>query len=457
MYNKLILLLFILSLLSLNSIAQEDRILVDRIVAIVGDKIILHSDIELQYQQLLLEGELPEEFRCVILDQALAQKMLHQQAVIDSVMVGEDDIEGELNRRIRYFVSMIGSEEKLEEYYGKSIIQIKDEFRKDIEEQLLSQKMRAKILENVKVTPAEVKAFYNSIPTDSLPFFNEEFEVGEIVIIPEINQEVKEYARESLEGIRERVINGEDFCTLARLYSEDPGSAENCGSLGFIKRGEMVPEFEAAAFRLANEEISQVIESKFGFHIIQMLEKKGEKINVRHILLRPRVTSYDLMNAKAKADSIRTLIVEGGMKFSEAAFKFSEDEDSKNQGGMMTNQQTGTTFFETDQLDKSVYFAIENINPGDISTPQPFQTLDGTQAYRILLLKSVTEAHVANLKEDYSRIKSAATQQKEEREFDNWLREKSSETYVFIDDSYHRCPLMKNWIKKEAVIEKTYD
>jgi len=446
-----------LLLAPLEAHSQDDRILVDQVAGIVGDKIILHSDIELQYQQMRMEGEVPEDFKCLVLDQMLAQKLMVEQAALDSLTVGEDEIESELDRRIRYFVSMIGSEEKLEEYYGKSIIRIKDEFRKDIEEQLLSNKMRSKIMENVKVTPAEVKNFYNSIPKDSLPYFNAEVEVGQIVINPIVSAELKEYARKSLEDIRQRIVNGEDFCTLATLYSEDPGSAEQCGDLGFIKRGEMVTEFEGAAFRLAENEISPVVETKFGFHIIQMLEKKGEKIHVRHILVRPKTTSFDLVKSKEKLDSIKTLIRDKKMSFSEAASKFSEDAATKNQGGMLVNQQTGNNYFEIDQLDKSIYFAIDKLMPGDISEPQLFQTQEGTQAYRLVYLKSESSAHAANLKDDYSRIKAAAAQQKEEAEFQNWIAKKAKDIYVYVDESYASCPLLDKWKKKDNVIEKTYD
>jgi len=445
-------------LLSLPAPAQDDRTLVDGIEGIVGDKIILHSDIELQYQQMKLEGtDVPGDFKCAILDQMLSQKILLEQAELDSLVVSEDEIEGELDRRIRYFVSMIGSEEKLEDYYGKSIIRIKDEFKKDISEQLLSQKMRNKILEKVKVTPADVKNFFNTIPKDSLPYFNAEMEVGQIVIYPSVSQELKDYSRNSLEDIRKRILAGEDFCILAQLYSEDPGSAGKCGDLGFIRRGEMVTEFEGAAFRLDENQISEVTETKFGFHIIQMLEKKGEKIHVRHILLRPKTTSYDLLQAKQKLDSIRTLIVNGILKFEEAAGKFSEDEATKNMGGMLVNPQTGNTFFEADQLDKSIYFSIEKLSAGQISQPELFQTPDGMQAYRILYLKSETTPHAANLRDDYAKIKSAAAAKKEELAFQHWLEGKIRNFYIYVAESYRDCDLMKKWMKGGKVVEKKYE
>ena len=432
--------------------------LVDRIEGIVGNSIVLHSDIELQFQQMKLEGaDVPDDFKCAILDQMLSQKMLLEQATLDSLTVSEEEVESELDRRIRYFVSMIGSESKLEEYYGKSILRIKDEFRKDIREQLLSQKMRTNILGKVKVTPADVKAFFNAIPKDSLPYFNAEVEVGQLVINPTVSRELKDYTRSALAAIRERVLKGEDFCILAQLYSEDPGSAEQCGDLGFIKRGEMVTEFEGAAFRLAENEVSPVFESKFGFHIVQMLNKKGDRIHVRHILMRSKTTSGDLLQAKAMIDSIRTLIVEKEMSFEEAAIKFSEDEATKNVGGMLTNSNTGNTFFEIDELDKSIYFAIENLDAGQVSKPELFQTPDRMQAYRILYLKSEAPAHEANLKDDYSKIKAAAANQKDEKEFSRWLNDKIKNTYIYVEESYHDCVLMKKWLKATNVVQKTYE
>ncbi len=440
-----------------SSFAQEQRILVDGVAGIVGDNVILHSDVELQYQQALLErAELPEEFKCALFDQMLSQKLLIVQAAIDSIVVSEEEIEDELNKRVRYFVSMIGSEERLEDYYGKSIIQIKDEFKRDIEEQLLANRMRQEVLSNVKVTPSEVREFFNSIPEDSLPYFNAEVEVGQIVINPSVSPELKEYARQTLEGIRKRVEDGEDFCLMVQLYSEDPGSANDCGNLGFIRRGEMVPEFEGAAFRLEVNEVSDIVETQFGFHIIQCLEKKGDRVKARHILVRPKTTSADLANAKTRLDSIRALIITGQMTFGEAAGKFSEDEGSKNQGGMLVNPATGNTYFEIDQLEKEDYFAIEKLSPGEVSEPQLFQTPQGLQSYRIMFLKSETAAHKASLKEDYSRIKAAATQQKEEEMLNKWMEDKAGEAYVFISDDYNGCSLIKKWTGKDDVIEKTY-
>ena len=442
---------------SLLTFAQDQRILVDKVVGIVGDKIILYSDLELQYQQYSLEGEVPENFRCTLLDQMFSQKMLLEQALVDSIVVSEDEIESELSRRIRYFVSMIGSEEKLEDYYGKSIIEIRDEFRTDIEEQLLSQRMSGSILEGIKVTPYEVKEFYNDIPEDSLPFFNAEVEVGHIVVFPEIDKAQRQLAIEKLEGIRQRVVDGEDFYSLALIYSEDPGSVDQGGDLGYVKRGEMVPEFEAAAFQLEKEEVSPIVKTQFGYHIVQLLDKKGEKARIRHILIKPQVTSFDLKKASAKLDSIKGLLEDKFLAFGEVANLFSEDEGSKHQGGMIANPSTGSNYFEIDQLDKSTYFAIDEMIPGSYSEPTFYQAPDGRQGYRIVYLKSETEAHKANLQEDYARIKAAAAGKKEEKAMLDWLKERIPETYIHIDDSYLECANMHLWFESQKIAQRTYE
>lgn len=452
------LVLFISFLSCLCAFAQEERILVDKLVGIVGDKVILLSDIELQYQQVELEQEVPVNFRCQLLEQMLSQKMMLQQAFRDSIVVSEDEIEGELNRRISYFISMIGSEEKLEEYYEKSIIEIKNEFRRDIEEQLLSGKMQQGIFGNVRVSPSEVKAFFNSIPKDSLPFFNAEVEVGQIVVFPKVDETQRELALNKLEEIRKRILQGEDFYTLALIYSEDPGSVDKGGDLGFVKRGELVTEFEAAAYGLKEGEVSEIVETKFGFHIIELIEKRGNRIRVRHILIKPKTTSYDLSKARETVDSIRNLILADKYSFAKGVELFSEDESTKNTGGMIINPQSGAPQWEISQLEKSVYFAIDDMMPGDISQPVLFQTKDGQQAYRIILLKSESEAHVANLKDDYNKIKAAALAKKEEEYMLEWLNEKIQETYVYVDDSYLDCLNLQRWFKSaDVTIEKTYE
>lgn len=430
-------------------LSANDTLMVDKVIGVVGDNIILLSDLELQYEQIAVENPgVPVEFKCEILNQMLTQKLFLQQAKLDSVNISDDEIEAELNRRIRYFTSMIGSVEKLEEYYGKSILAIKDEFRKDIADQLLAQRMQGNIFANVKVNPAEVKKFFESIPKDSIPYYNAEVEIGQIVKKPEVAIEQKQLAIEKIEGILARARKGENFATLATIYSEDPGSASRGGDLGFVGRGELVTEFEGAAFRLQPDEISDIVKTKFGYHIIKMHEQKGERIRISHILIKPKTSTFDLQDAIHFLDSIRTLIVENKITFEKAVDKFSEDEESKQQGGLLINQQTGNTSFEISQLDKSVYFAIDKLQVGEISSPQLFTNAEGEQAVRILMLRSETPAHTANLQDDYYKIKAIALQEKQQRELMKWIETKMESTYVKVSNEYRECPNLDVWFKK---------
>ena len=440
-------------------IANSQPVLVDHIVAIVGNKIVLRSDIEIQYQQLVAQGQkLPETIRCEILDQMLLQKMLLTQAIVDSIVVGEEEVEGELDRRIRYFIGLIGSKEKMEDYYKKSLIEIKDDFRGDIKQLMLAERMRSQIIKDMKISPSEVKKFFSEIPKDSLPYFDAQVEIGEIVINPKVNQQQKVHAKEKIEKLRERIMAGESFSTLALIYSEDAGTAPNDGELGFFNRGEMVPEFEAAAFKLKKEdEVSEVIQTSFGYHILQLIERRGEKINVRHILLKPQITSLDLRRAEKRLDSIRRIIVEDGLSFQQAALKFSDDEDTRNNGGMMVNPQSGTTAFEIDQLEKSVFMVIDTMKPGNISAPVLVINPDGSQTYRALYFKSQTKPHKANLRDDYNRIKSVALAEKQQRKMEEWLNNKREKTYIFIDDSFRSCEISNNWISNNSITGRKND
>lgn len=451
------LLLFLLLVASTNIFAQNDKKLIDKILAIVGDGIILLSDVELQYQQIKLENEnVTEDMKCNLLEDLMTQKMYLQQAKLDSLVISEDEVENELNKRIQYFISMIGSQERLEEYYGKSITSIKDEFRKDIRDQLLSRRMRDKIFEGVKVTPSEVKTFFNKIHKDSLPYFNAEVEIGQIVFKPKVSPMQRQLAIDKIEGLKERIEKGEDFGMLALIYSEDPGSAQNNGDLGFVSRGEMVKEFEAAAFRLEPGEVSDIVETKFGYHLIKMTEMKGQRARLSHILVSPKITSFDLKDTRKRADSVKTLLDEGKIGFQEAVKLYSEDEGTKHSGGMLVNQNTGSNSFEISQLDKSVYFGIDKLKPGEFSKPMLFQDeRSQEQAYRVLYLKSQTEPHEANLKDDYDRIKKAALQQKEDQVLRKWLSMRIKETYIRVDNFYN-CENIKKW-EKPDVITKSYE
>ncbi|CAN5376793.1 peptidylprolyl isomerase [soil metagenome] len=434
-----------------------DTILVDKVISVVGDNVILLSDIELQFEQLRLEQDLPASAKCELLDGILTNKLFHEAALQDSIVVSEDEVESELDRRISYFISMLGGQEQLEQYYGKSTLEIKNEFREDIKEQLLSQRMQSKIYANVKVGPADVKRFFEYIPKDSLPYFNAEVEVGQILMTPKSSEFSKELARKKAYDILNQLENGEDFCYLVSRYSSDPGNTDKCGDLGIVGRGEFVTEFEAAAFALNTGEHSDVVETKFGFHIIQMVEKKGNRIHVRHILITASILSSDHDIVKIKMDLIRDSLVKGTLTFPVAVSRYSEDDESKHQGGMLTNPVTGTTYFEVGQLDKNTYFALEGLKPGEFSQVLATQQPNGQPAYRIVLLKSETQPHVASLKEDYYKIQAATLKKKQDEALDLWLLDRIKETYIWVSPDYTNCFSIKKWYKNENTIETSYE
>ena len=424
---------------------------VDKIVGVVNDKIILLSDIEAQYLQYAQEygANIPENLRCDLLDQAMTQKLMLAQSILDSVVIEEGDVDNELDKRVRYFSNMTGGIDKLEEYYGKSIVEIKDEFRNEIRDQMLASKEQQNIIADTKVNPSDVKVFFNKIPTDSLPYYDAELQVGEIIFKPQIVPENKQFALDKINELRVRAAKGEDFATLASLYSEDPGSQDKGGELGFVNRGELDPNFEGAAFALKTPgDISPVVESTYGYHIIQLIERRGERINVRHILITPKTTSIDLTKAAGRADSVYQKLISGKISFLNAVDKFSEDDDSKNNGGMLVNSASGNTFFTMPDLgekDKTLVFTIDSLKAGQFSKPELFRNADGKMMYRIVYLKSESVAHKGNMKDDYDKFQAAALSQKQADIFSKWIEEKISRSYIFIDPQYENCASMEKW------------
>jgi peptidyl-prolyl cis-trans isomerase SurA len=424
---------------------------VDQVVAVVGSKPILLSDIENQFYQLKSQGyESPGDAKCEILEDLMYQKLLLNQADLDSVEVSAKEVESTLDSRFRYFISEIGSEEKLEEYFGKSIIEMKEDFRENIKEQLLTQRMQEKITGDIKITPSEVRTYFQKIHPDSLPYFNTEIELQQIVLKPKVSLEEKTKVREKINELRERIINGDKFSTLAVLYSEDPGSSKKGGELGFLSRGELVPEFAAVAFNLKETEVSKIVETEFGFHIIQLIERKGDMANVRHILLTPKPTIEEVMIIEKRLDSIAKEIRNGNLTFENAVLKYSEDEQSKNNNGVIINNYTGNTKFETNQIDAPTSYAIRDLNVGDIS--KVFQSSDerGKLSFKFVKLKSKSLPHKANLADDYQRIQEIALEQKKQKTISNWIANQQNNTYIKIDESFGNCKFDRiNWSKNK--------
>lgn len=438
--------LFAMMLLFSNRISAQE-IVVDRIIAVVGKNMILESDVEAQYLQMKMQGEIEgsaSETKCMILQKMLRDDLLLNQAELDSVEVSEGDVDRNLDQRLRYFISQFGSQEKLEEYYGKSIIEIKEEFREMVKNYMLTEQVESNITKNVFVTPNEVKAFYNTIPIDSIPLVSARVEMTQLIKIPPVSMEQKVMIKEKLRDLRRRVLAGENFATLAILYSEDPGSAAKGGEIGFFGRGELYPEYEAAAFKLKEGEISDIVESKAGFHIIQLIERKGDYINTRHILLQSKPSPEDLEKARIELDSILVQIRNGEITFDAAVLKYSDDPGKVN-GGYIINDYDGTTWFEMDQLEPQVSFVINKLEVGEISTPVPTQTSEGQEAYRLIKLKSRTEPHRANLVDDYSMITDWALSQKKEQKIIEWVNKNVDNAYIMIIDDYKTCDFDYNW------------
>lgn len=440
--------LVFLVLCSYFSISQE---VIDQVVAVVGNEIILKSDVENQYIQIMSQGYNPDEsdLKCDVLEELMFQKLLYLQAIADSIVVTDKEVDTELDRRLGVFVNQLGSEKKLEEFYGKSISEIRSDFRGIIKEQLLTQKVQTSLTADVKVTPSEVKAFFEAIPVDSLPMVEAYYELSEIVISPVIGKEEKDATIAKLNGIRDRIIAGESFATMAILYSEDPGSATNGGELGFVSRTDLVPEFASVAFNLTStDEVSRVVETEYGFHIIQLIEKKGNMMNFRHILINPIVSIEQVQIAENKALEVYNLIITDSITFDEAVKTYS-DGDSKFNNGKVMNPYYGNSKLSDDFIDPYTRKAISGFKSGDFSKPFLAATSKGTKVMKIVRLDTKVDNHVANLKDDYQEIQQFALQKESQRVTEKWINTKLESTYIKIDPSYSNCDFkFGNWYKK---------
>lgn len=432
-----------------NVQAQKKNI--DKVVAVLGNNIILLSDLNQQYTQYLSSGNPDDEkVKCYILQQMLAQKLLKQQAEIDSVLVDESQVDEEVERRMRYQIQKAGGQERLEQFLNRSVLQYKDEIRPDIKEQLVSNKMQQKITQDVNITPIEVKRYFDSYQKDSLPDIPTEFEVGEIVLHPKLTKAEKQKFYDKIDALRLRVKSGEDFGFLAKTYSEDGGSAPDGGDLGFFDRTRMVKEFTAWAFKLKPGEMSPVFESEHGYHILQVIERRGEQVQARHILIRPENTPASLDRTKLKADTIYKNIIEKKLPFSTAASLYSDNKESQYNGGMLLyadNVTARTTFIPADKLDPKVFVVVDTMKVGGISQPVAFSDPDGKQGYKILYLKSKIPPHKGNLEQDYAKFKEKAQQAKVDRMLSEWFEKRRENTYIRIDEDYDNCDELKIWVK----------
>ncbi len=445
LFSKHLLAVFFLMMIGINaSLAQADKgQVVDKIIAKIDNYIVLKSDLENAYYEYLSSGQPSQaDLKCRILESLITNKLMVAKAEIDSVIVSDAEVDGNLERKLQYFISQIGSEERIEQYYGKTMEQFREELREREKEQLIIQKMQSEISQDVSVTPAEVKKFFNAIPRDSLPFFSKEVSVGQIVLLPTVNESAKDKSKQTLLSLRQRILDGEDFTALAKKFSDEPAAATQGGDLGYQPRGVMDPKFEAAALGLKPGEISMPFESSFGIHIVQLLDRRGNLYHSRHIILIPKTTTEDIERTKHKLDSIKTLIQNDSIGFELAASEYSEDKTTAASGGYFLDQY-GSNSVSVKELDPTVYFTIDTMKIGSISKPMVFKQSDGKEAVRIFYFKDSKRPHQANLKDDYQKLYNAKLNQKRNLIVSSWFDKAKSDVFINIDDEYNSCNILK--------------
>jgi peptidyl-prolyl cis-trans isomerase SurA len=441
MKHRLIIILFLICNLAIKS--QES---IDKIIAIVGEKQILYSEIQSQKLQLLQQGiNQKEDIDCYLLDEFMLQQLLIHQAEIDSIEVTEDMVKGELDQRIQYFSSQIGGTEALEEYYGKSIQEIKEEFFVQIENKMKAQKMQQEITGNISISPKEVKDYFKSIPNDSIPSINSKVKLSQLAINPIISYSQKSKTKEKLNNIRNRIISKEiSFNVAAEFYSNDPGSKSNGGNFGWVDRGDFVPEFDAIAFNIPLNTVSEVFESPFGYHILIVEKRRGEQYYGAHILLKNEKSEKQLSEIRNKLKEITTEVEKGDISWVKAINKYSTDEN-KNTNGIIYNEAAGDMFWDMQNIDKTLFVAIKNIKVGELSIPQYFEDTKGNVGYRVIKLENQTSPHIANLNDDYQFIQKYALNQKQVTEMDNWISTTAKTTFIKIDPLFYECKIKSKW------------
>jgi len=434
--------------------SQAKKIVADKIAAVVGDRIIMYSDIKNTIADYARQGaEIPENAECLILDQAVLSKVLMQQAEKDSLPVTDEEVEADLELRVREFIRVYGTKEAVEELAGKTIYQIKEDARESIREKKLAEAMQRKIVENIKITPAEAKVFFDRIPKDSLPFYESELEVGQIVVYPQASRDLEKYVIDELNRYKQQVeAKTASFEQLAKLHSEDPGS-KNRGGQYEINRSDKSwdPSFMAAAFRLKDGEVSPVVKTKFGYHIIQMIQRNGDEANIRHILRTPPITDEETNAAIAKLDSVRSRVIAGTLSFNQAALKYTQDEQAKFAGPFFMGRD-GSTYVTIDELDKDVVTMLGKLKIGEISQPTPYTDEQrAKKGVRIVYLKSRSEPHRMNMKDDYNKIAQLALEEKKAKAMDKWLSTHLPTYYIMVGDDFSAsCPNVQKYVSKKA-------
>lgn len=450
MIRKLIGLFILAGCVVSGKIQAQDKV-VDQITAVVGKNIILKSDIEGMYLQQQAQGITSEgDAKCEILENLLVEKLLLAEAELDTtITVSDSQLNQSMEQRIQYFISHLGSEKEVEAYFKKSIVELKSDMQEVIKNQQMTQQMQGKIVDKVTITPAEVRMHFKNLPESEIPQIAEQVEYAQITVQPEVPIEEEDRIKSTLRELKRRIESGESgFAPLAVMYSED-GSAKNGGELDYMGRGNLDPAYAAAAFNLKGDKISNVVKSEFGYHIIQVMDRKGELIKTRHILMMPKPSDKSLTKSYQRVDSIANFIRDGKFKFEEAAQHFSYDKDSRNNGGVVINPESGDSKWKLNELDPDVSKVVANMKVGEIS--KPFKTIDQKNqqvVYKIVKLVNKHDAHPANLRDDYVELSNIYMAKKKEQTLDKWIRDKQSGTYVHIDDSYLNCNFKyKGWIK----------
>lgn len=450
MKNRLLVIGYGLLAMGMMAMAQDN--IIDEVVWIVGDEAILRSEVEDERLRAQYEGTpIAGDPYCSIPEQLAIQKLFLHQAELDSIEVSESTVSAQVDMRMNYYISQIGSKEKMEEYFRKTSSEIREEMMTSVRNQMIIQQMQSKLTEKIDPTPAEVRRFYNTLSADSIPMVPAQVEVQVLSIEPAVPLEETERIKARLREFTDRVHAGTaDFSMLARLYSEDTESAKRGGELGFVGKGQLVSEFADVAFNMNDpKRVSRIVQTEYGYHIIQLIEKKGERVNCRHILLRPRVSIDDKMKSIAKLDSIRVLVVDSGVPFEAAVAKFSEDKNTVMSGGLMTNMNTGASKFEYQELPPEIARQIYSLNEGEVT--KAFVMMDRTKNKEVCVLvklKTKRDAHKANIVDDFQVIRNMLEAKLREQTIEDWIRMKQKEVYVHIDPNWRGCDFQyPGWVE----------
>lgn len=449
-----ILLSFVLAI-SAASFAQPNKINADKIIGVVGNKIVLKSDVEDRLADIQRQGaEVPANGKCLVLQDLMGTKTLVLQAEKDSLPVSEEDVETDIDTRIRSYLNQFGGKDELEKVAGKTVYQLKEDMRDPIRDQKLALAMRNKIVDDIRITPNDVKKFFDKIPTDSLPFYESEVEIGQLIIFPKASRDADEYAKDQLKEYKEMIESGKkDFKAAAAQYSDEPGANERFGQMEINRNQKDIdPTFMAKAFTLKEGQISNPFKSKFGYHIIQLVSRNGEDAVVRHIIKIPQVTGVELKEGFDKLDTVRSKLIAGTLDFGTAVDRYSDDESSKFTAGMI--QGANGTFLNIDQLDKDIIPVLKTLKIGGYSQPMAYSDPSGKKGVRILYLKTQSAPHRENLQDDYSKISQKALEEKKEIAIEKWFSKKLGSYYIMIDPEYGTCDTMKPWMDAAMRIKK---